>query len=125
MSKSKTATKTAATKTATAAHRKTAATSKANATKTAQPGIISAIMFMLCEARDKKAPITVNGMLDKLEAKFERPRNGLQTTVRAQLSRLPNERKFGVVKQRIADSIFVGYSADAKAKPNAPKVSAA
>lgn len=111
--------------TATAAQRKTAATSKANANKTAQPGIIAAIMSMLCDARDAKKPITVNGMLDKLETKFARPRSGMQVTVRAQLSRLPNERKFGIVKVRIADSIFVGYTADAKAKPNAPKVAAA
>lgn len=112
-------------KTATVAHRKTAATSKANATKTAQPGIIAAIMLMLCEARDSKKPVTVVQMLDTLEKKFARPRNGLQTTVRAQLSRLPHERKFDITKERIADSIFVGYSAGKNAKPNAPKVAAA
>lgn len=101
--------------------RVTADASKANAKRTAQPGIISSIMHMLCDARDKQKPTTTAAMLASLSKKFaDREVGGLQTTLRAQLSRLPHERKFGIAKQR--DGVTVYYAATATAKRDAAKV---
>lgn len=108
------------------AKRATAEQSKLDANRTAQPGIISAIMHMLCDARDNKKPTTSAVMLDSLHKKFAtRAVGGLQTTLRAQLSRLPHERNFGIVKARAESGVVVYYSAAASAKRDARKVAAA
>jgi hypothetical protein len=78
-----------------------AVTAKANATTTAQPGIIASIITQLTEAKAKKKPVTVAGILDTLQKQFpDRKREGMQITVRAQLSRLPDERDFAISKKR-------------------------
>lgn len=100
-----------------------AADSAANAERTAQPGIIATIMSLLCDARDNKKPTTTAEMLAALTAKFARPTAGLQTTLRAQLSRLPNERKFGIDKKRDT-GVVVYYAAATGAKRDAKKLAA-
>lgn len=103
------------------AKRSTANNSKANAQRTAQPGIIAALMHTLCDVRDAKRTITAAELLAKLSKQFaSRPVGGLQTTMRAQLSRLPSERNFGIVKTR--DGVYTQYAAAASAKRDARRV---
>lgn len=105
--------------------RATAAVSAASAERTAQPGIIATIMHLLCDARDAKRTTTSNEMLAELHKRFSgRAVGGLQTTLRAQLSRLPNERNFGISKTRDS-GVVMHYAATATAKRDARKVSAA
>jgi hypothetical protein len=74
---------------------------KKNAEKSAQPGIISDIMTFLTQAQQHQKPLTVEELLAKLSAKHpKRDVAGMQTTVRAQLSRLPREKEFGIEKLR-------------------------
>jgi hypothetical protein len=112
------------------AQKKAAAASKANAKKTAQPGIIAFIMETLIAAREQKKPVTANDILTRCAKKFpSRTAAGMSVTVRAQLSRLPYERKFDIVKQRgiegALDNRTVYYAAGATAKPGARRVAAA
>lgn len=87
-----------------------AAHSKAAAHSTAQPGIIASIMQQLIAARKAKSPVTAAQLLDTLCKQFpQRERSGMLITVRAQLSRLPNERDFAISKTR--DGKFVRYAA--------------
>lgn len=66
-----------------------------------RPGVISAIQDILEAARDKGKPLTVEQILSKLTRKFpDRDESGMEITVRAQLSRLPKEKKFAIDKTR-------------------------
>jgi hypothetical protein len=66
-----------------------------------RPGVISEIQSILTKARDKGKMLTVEQILSQLARKFpERDEAGMEITVRAQLSRLPKERKFGIHKER-------------------------
>jgi hypothetical protein len=87
-----------------------ASTSKANAKKTAQPGIIASIMQCLTDAKSAKKPLTAGEIHQKLTKLFpDREATGMMVTVRAQLSRLPNEKDFAITKKR--DGRVVTYSA--------------
>lgn len=79
----------------------TAIAAKANADKTAQPGVISGIITVLGTAKTQKKMLTVAEITQELVKMFpERPEAGMTTTVRAQLSRLPRERDFVITKTR-------------------------
>lgn len=83
---------------------------QANAEKTAQPGIIAHLMGALVTAKEKKVMMTVDEIVQQLVKKFpDREATGMQTTVRAQLSRLPKEKDFAINKQR--DGRVVRYAA--------------
>lgn len=83
---------------------------KANAHTTAQPGIIASIMHQLTAAKTKKQPVTAQQILAALSKQFpQRTPAGMLVTVRAQLSRLPDEKDFAIAKQR--DGRVVKYSA--------------
>lgn len=70
---------------------------KANASSTAQPGIIASIINCLTEAKAAKTMLTVEEIVAKLTKLFpERNPTGMTTTVRAQLSRLPHEKEFQI-----------------------------
>jgi hypothetical protein len=87
-----------------------AANSKSNAQKTAQPGIIASIMQQLTAAKTSKKAVTVNDILNTLHKQFPtRYVQGMHVTVRAQLSRLPNERDFAITKVRKGRTVY--YSA--------------
>lgn len=78
-----------------------AALAAANAETTAQPGIISNIMTILIDAKEAGTPMTTHEILEKLVKAFpDRPAAGMMVTVRAQLSRLPEQKKFKISKIR-------------------------
>lgn len=78
-----------------------AALAAQNAESTAQPGIISTIMTALIDAKTANSPLTTAEILAHLVKQFpERPSEGMLTTVRAQLSRLPVQKKFKITKIR-------------------------
>ena len=102
-----------------------AVASKANAERTAQPGIIAHIMNVLIAARDKKKPVTFAVVLASCEKAFpSRTATGMSVTVRAQLSRLPKQRRFPIVKSfgnaANGDSRTRFYAAGARAIADAP-----
>jgi hypothetical protein len=113
MSKAKATSRNAKAKSAPKANQKAsvaASQSKANAKKTAQPGIISSIMSCLTEAKASKKFLTAGEIHQKLVKQFpDREATGMMVTVRAQLSRLPNEKDFAITKKR--DGRVVTYSA--------------
>lgn len=77
---------------------------------TAQPGVIKLIMDTLTDAKKHKKGVTAGDILAKLTKAFpERQATGMMITVRAQLSRLPKERDFDIVKER--DGQVVRYRA--------------
>lgn len=81
-----------------------------NAEKTAQPGIIASIMDELVLAKKKNSPVTTTEILAKLKKQYpDREEVGMLVTVRAQLSRLPNEKGFAIDKTR--DGRNVRYQA--------------
>lgn len=84
--------------------KKAAAASKTKASKqvvNTQPGIIASIQEVLTKAKQAKKPVTARDILAKLEQKFpDRKPEGMLVTVRAQLSRLPEEKKFAITKKR-------------------------
>jgi hypothetical protein len=102
--------KAAATAVTTTSAEAKAKVSKANADTTAQPGVISTIMTLLTKAKASKKPVTSGELLDSLAKAFpDRKREGMIITVRAQLSRLPNEKDFAITKVR--DGRVVRYAA--------------
>lgn len=73
-------------------------------------GVIQTIMDILQVAKQQKQPVTVQETAEILKGMFpERYPEAMRTTVRVQLSRLPNERKFRIKKVR--DGRNVRYSA--------------
>lgn len=95
---------------ATAKQQAVIARTKANAQTTAQPGIISSICAQLTTAKQKKTAVTAQEILAALSKQFPtRAAAGMLVTVRAQLSRLPNEKGFEINKTR--DGRVVKYSA--------------
>ncbi len=78
-----------------------AALAAQNAESTAQPGIISSIMTCLIEAKEKGTPLLAQEILERLVAQFpDRAPEGMMVTIRAQLSRLPTQKKFAISKIR-------------------------
>lgn len=78
-----------------------AAMAAQNAESTAQPGIISTIMTTLIDAKAANTPLTTDEILHHLVQSFpERPAAGMMVTIRAQLSRLPVQKKFAITKIR-------------------------
>jgi hypothetical protein len=64
-------------------------------------GVIHSIQKELLKARDKGKMITTEDILTKLVQQHpKRDEEGMLITVRAQLSRLPKEKHFGIVKER-------------------------
>ena len=77
----------------------TAAITKANANRTAQPGVIGSICDLLTAARDNNSPCEYSKLLiDLHKLHSDRAITGLAITLRAQLSRLPKQRGFGIDK---------------------------
>lgn len=66
-----------------------------------RPGVIAEIQHILEVARDKEKPLTTEQILTRLSKKFpDRDIQGMEVTVRAQLSRLPREKQFPIDKER-------------------------
>ena len=87
-----------------------AETSKANAEQTAQPGVIATIISCLESAKKHKKLVTSGEILDVLCKTFpQRKREGMIITVRAQLSRIPEEKGIKITKVR--DGRVVRYAA--------------
>jgi hypothetical protein len=67
----------------------------------ARPGVIEEIKKVLNKARDNDKPVGVENILTHLSRKFpNRDEQGMEITIRAQLSRLPKEQDFGIEKER-------------------------
>lgn len=83
---------------------------KATAVVGTQPGVIKSIMECLTNAKAKKQRVTAAQIVEQLTKQFpEREASGMLITVRAQLSRLPSEKKFEISKVR--DGRVVTYQA--------------
>jgi hypothetical protein len=66
-----------------------------------RPGIISFIIGLLQTASERGHALTVEQILTKLARKFpDRDVAGMEVTVRAQLSRIPQERGIDIHKER-------------------------
>lgn len=75
-----------------------------------RPGVIQEIVKILERARDRGTTVTTEQILTGLSHKFpDRDIEGMEITVRAQLSRLPAERGVGIHKER--DGRIVRYAA--------------
>jgi hypothetical protein len=75
-----------------------------NATSTAQPGIIATIMQILLNAKQTKKPVSAAQIIAQLSKQFpQRAVSGMGITVRAQLSRLPREKQFAIVRDKSAN----------------------
>lgn len=95
-------------------NKKSAAKGKASKSVTklvaTQPGVIKSIMDVLTNAKKAKKPVTAQDILAQLSKQFpDREAAGMMITVRAQLSRLPAEKKFDIAKKR--DGRVVTYQA--------------
>lgn len=64
-------------------------------------GVINTIMDVLQVAKKQHTGVTTGQIAEVLAGMFpDRDGDGMKTTVRVQLSRLPKERKFKIVKER-------------------------
>ena len=87
-----------------------AKSSKKTAVVGTQPGVIKSIMECLTNAKAKKQRVTAAQIVEQLAKQFpDREASGMLITVRAQLSRLPSEKKFEISKMR--DGRVVTYQA--------------
>lgn len=83
------------------------AKARGRVTYISRPGIISTIIDVLKKAGEKGKPVGVEQILTKLQRKFpERDLEGMEITVRAQLSRLPKEKKLNIEKTREGRNVF-------------------
>ncbi len=77
-----------------------------------RPGVITEIENILKKAGEQGRMVTTEQILQKLVKKFpDRDEQGMEVTVRAQLSRLPRERGLEITKER--DGRLVRYAAAA------------
>jgi hypothetical protein len=77
-----------------------------------KPGVIATLMSLLTAAKKTNKPRTAQELTDALAKAFpDREASGMAVTVRAQLSRLPSEKDFDIVKLRGEDDAKVRYMA--------------
>jgi hypothetical protein len=82
-----------------------------------KPGVIATLMSLLTAAKKTNKPRTAQELTDALAKAFpDREASGMAVTVRAQLSRLPSEKDFDIVKLRGEDDAKVRYMAQRSRK---------